>query len=150
MGLSDLESSRDGSGAYNCHRRANERSLVSALERGLSFPLLFVLLPCPFLSTALVEWLVSWLGPALDPVPASSSAPVDVPSHSFNSRCCRSSAIVPVAASPVSSFATGVKAVNRECACNYATWTFYSWYPAAAAAITIVFSYTPLVGKGCV
>lgn len=33
MGLSDLESSRDGSGAYNCHRRANERSLVSALER---------------------------------------------------------------------------------------------------------------------
>lgn len=33
MGLSDLESSRDSSGAYNCHRRANERSLASALER---------------------------------------------------------------------------------------------------------------------
>jgi len=34
MGLSDLESSRDGFGAYNCHRRANERSLVNVLERG--------------------------------------------------------------------------------------------------------------------
>lgn len=62
MGLSDLESSRDGSGAYNCHRRANERSLVSALERGpstLLFLLLFflLLLYLRLLSTA---WLVGW------------------------------------------------------------------------------------------
>lgn len=62
MGLSDLESSRDGSGAYNCHRRANERSLVSALERrpsSLLFLLLFflLLLYLRLLSTA---WLVGW------------------------------------------------------------------------------------------
>lgn len=44
MGLSDLESSRDGSGTYNCHRRANERSLVSALERRSNLVLVLVLL----------------------------------------------------------------------------------------------------------
>jgi len=125
MGLSDLESSRDGFGAYNCHRRANERSLVNVLERGpyLLLPLL------PLLSPVLLFLLYLRLSPG--PARASPYAPTDVPPRSFNSRSllplfCRRWLLPPVAASLVDSFATGVKAVNRECACNYATWAFYS------------------------
>lgn len=136
MGLSDLESSRDGSGAYNCHRRANERSLVSELERGPRYPPP----PPPSLSTTLV--LAGWV--SLSRASPSSRRSSSV--SSFNSRSLLLPPPPPVAASLVDSFATRVKAVNRECACNYATWTFYSsWYPPSPLLPSLNVAYTFLV-----
>jgi len=92
MGLSDLESSRDGFGAYNCHRRANERSLVNVLERGPY--LLLPLLPPPVLLFLLYPRLSSagraprWASREL----VHTRRPTFLLARSTAVACCRSSA----------------------------------------------------------
>lgn len=124
MGLSDLESSRDSLAAYNCHRRANEHSLV---ERASQKILLF--LPTVPSFVPFLVHLATHRSPSFSIVAIASFF------HSFPEfgsilcvavvacfwrRCCRLA----------ESFLAGVKAVNWECACNYATQTFYSFcYP---------------------
>ena len=127
MGLSDLESSRDGSAAYNCHRRANERGAwVSAREKPFFFyprPR-FVRRPrWPVQRGRCVRPLVlPFVGPLAGRLgPRSSVRSFLGPVRGRSLLLLASLLPPPVAAAWPARSPPGVKAVNWECACNYAT-----------------------------